>query len=56
LCAQGVTEELIHSLAQADGLRVIARPSPPHPVEAPYDIPSLSQKFGLNTIIEGTVR
>ena len=35
---------------------MIARPSPPQPVEAPYDIPSLSQKFGLNTVIEGTVR
>jgi TolB-like protein len=56
LCAQGVTEELIHSLAHADGIRVIARPSWPQLVEAPYDIPSLSQKFGLSTIIEGTVR
>src|ERR1700748_2127670 len=28
-CAQGVTEELIDRLAQADGIRVIARPSPP---------------------------
>ena len=25
-------------------------------MEAPYDIPSLSQKFGLSTVIEGTVR
>ncbi len=56
LCAQGVTEELIHNLSRADGIRVIARPTLPHPVEVPYDIPSLSQKFGLNTVIEGTVR
>ena len=56
LCAQGVTEELIHGLSHADGIRVIARPAPPQPVEAPYDIPSLSQKFGLSTVIEGTVR
>ncbi len=56
LCAQGVTEELIHSLSRADGIRVIARPTLPHPVEVPYDIPSLSQKFGLSTVIEGTVR
>ena len=56
LCAQGVTEELIDGLAHADGVRVIARPTPPQPVEAPYDVPSLSQKFGLNTVIEGTVR
>ena len=56
LCAQGVTEELIHNLSRADGIRVIARPTLPHPVEVPYDIPSLSQKFGLSTVIEGTVR
>src|SRR3984957_20313362 len=55
-CAQGLTEELIHSLTRADGIRVIARPSAPQLVEAPQDIPSLSQKFGLSTVIEGTVR
>ena len=56
LCAQGVTDELIHNLTRADGIRVIARPSHPQPVEAPQDIPSLSQKFGLNNVVEGTVR
>jgi TolB-like protein len=56
LCAQGVTEELIHNLSRAEGIRVIARPSAPQPVEAPQDIPALSQKFGLSTVIEGTVR
>ena len=55
-CAQGVTEDLIDGLAHADGLRVIARPSPPQPVEAAHDIPSLSQRFALATVIEGTVR
>src|SRR5271156_2514295 len=54
LCAQGVTEELIDELSHADGLRVIGRP--PQPVEASYDIPSLSRGFGLNAVIEGTVR
>src|SRR5271156_6736030 len=54
LCAQGVTEELIDELSHADGLRVIGRP--PQPVEAPYDIPSLSRGFGLSAVIEGTVR
>src|SRR3984885_14916285 len=29
LCAQGVTEELIHSLTRTDGIRLIARPSAP---------------------------
>jgi TolB-like protein/tetratricopeptide (TPR) repeat protein len=56
LCARGVTEELIHNLSRAEGIRVIARPSAPQPVEAPQDIPALSQKFGLSTVIEGTVR
>jgi TolB-like protein len=56
LCAQGVTEELIHSLTRTDGIRVIARPSAPQLVETPQDIPSLSQKYGLSTVIEGTVR
>ena len=56
LCAQGVTEELIHSLSRAEGIRVIARPSAPQLIEAPQDIPTLSQKFGLSTVIEGTVR
>jgi TolB-like protein/tetratricopeptide (TPR) repeat protein len=51
-CAQGVTEELIHNLTRADGIRVIAR----QPGGAPEDIPELSQKYGLLTVIEGTVR
>jgi TolB-like protein len=56
LCAQGVTEELIHGLTRTDGIRLVARPSAPQLVEAPQDIPSLSQKYGLSTVIEGTVR
>jgi TolB-like protein len=55
-CAQGVTEELIHNLTRADGIRVIARPSPPQLIEVPQDIPALSSRFGLSTVIEGTVR
>jgi TolB-like protein/tetratricopeptide (TPR) repeat protein len=51
-CAQGVTEELIHNLTRADGIRVIAR----QPADTPEDIPELSQKYGLSTVIEGTVR
>jgi TolB-like protein len=56
LCAQGVTEEVIHNLGRADGVRLIARPPIANAVDAPYDVPSLSQKFGLSTIVEGTVR
>jgi TolB-like protein/tetratricopeptide (TPR) repeat protein len=56
LCAQGVTEEVIHCLTHTDGIRVIARPSAPQSLSAADDIPSLSQKFGLGAVVEGTVR
>ena len=56
LCAQGVTEEVIHCLTHTDGIRVIARPSAPQSSAVPDDIPSLSQKFGLGAVVEGTVR
>jgi len=56
LCAQGVTEEVIHCLTHTDGIRVIARPSAPQSLAAADDIPSLSQKFGLGAVVEGTVR
>ena len=55
-CAQGITEELIHNFTRTDGIRVIARPSPPQLIEVPQDIPALSLRFGLSTVIEGTVR
>lgn len=35
---------------------MIARALLPQGVDAPYDIPALSQKLGVNNIIEGTVR
>jgi TolB-like protein len=54
LCAQGVTDELIHNLTRTEGIRVIARP--PYLTEGSLDIPALSQKLGINTVIEGTVR
>ena len=56
LCAQGVTEEVIHCLTHTDGIRVIARPSAPQSLAAPDNIPALSQKFGLGAVVEGTVR
>jgi TolB-like protein/Flp pilus assembly protein TadD len=56
LCAQGVTEELIHELGRTDGVRLIGRPPMANAADAPYDIPSLSQRFGLSTVVEGTVR
>jgi TolB-like protein len=56
LCAQGVTEEVIHCLTHTDGIRVIARPSAPQSLAALDNIPALSQKFGLGAVVEGTVR
>jgi TolB-like protein len=56
LCARGVTDELIHNLTHTDGIRVIAGSSHPPFADAPYDIPALSQKFGLHNVVEGTVR
>ncbi len=56
LCAQGITDDIIHTLTHTDGIRVVARTSLPRLVEPPYDIPSLSQKLGINNFVEGTVR
>jgi TolB-like protein/tetratricopeptide (TPR) repeat protein len=55
-CAQGITDEVTHHLTRAEGIRVIARAFQPSSYGAPYDIPSLSQNFGINTFIDGTVR
>jgi TolB-like protein len=56
LCAQGITDEITHGFARTDGIRVIARASLSQFIAAPYDIPSLSEKLGVQNIIEGTVR
>lgn len=55
-CAQGITDEVIHHLTRAEGIRVIARAFQPNSGDASYDIPSLSQNFGISTFIDGTVR
>jgi TolB-like protein len=60
LCAQGITDEVIHHLTLTEGVRVVsgasAAPSLAQGAPLPYDIPSLSQKLGVLNILEGTVR
>jgi TolB-like protein len=55
-CAQGITDEITHGLTHTSGIRVIARASLSQFIAAPYDLPSLSEKLGLQNIIEGAVR
>jgi len=55
-CAQGITDEITHGLARTDGIRVIARAFVSQFVAAPYDMPSLSERLGVQNIVEGTVR
>ncbi len=56
LCAQGVTDEIVHKLTHTDGIRVIARTSQMTAGEMALDIPALSQKHGINIFVDGTVR
>jgi len=55
-CAQGITDEITHGLTHTSGIRVIARASLSQFIAAPYDLPSLSEKLGIQNIIEGAVR
>ena len=55
-CARGITDEITHNLTRTEGIRVMGRASLSQGIDFPYDIPALSQKLGVNNIIEGTVR
>ncbi len=56
LCAQGLTDEIVHVLAAADGIRVVASASIAQLNENAPDLPALAQRLGVNNIIEGTIR
>ena len=56
LCAQGLTDEIVHVLAATDGIRVIASASIAQLNEDAPDMPALAQRLGVNNIIEGTIR
>ncbi len=56
LCAQGLTDEIVHVLAATDGIRVVASASIAQLGEDVRDVPSLAQRLGVHNIIEGTIR
>ncbi len=56
LCAQGLTDEIVHVLAATDGIRVVASSSVVPLNGDALDIPALAQRLGVNNIIEGTIR
>lgn len=56
LCAQGLTDEMVHVLAATDGIRVIAAAAVAQLNGDAPDIPSVAQRLGVHNIIEGTIR
>jgi TolB-like protein/DNA-binding winged helix-turn-helix (wHTH) protein/Flp pilus assembly protein TadD len=56
LFADGLTEELIHRLAQLEGLRVIARTSAFAYRSRDTDISTLARELGVSHVLEGSVR
>ena len=56
LCAQGLTDEIIHVLAATDGIRVVASASVAQLSEEVRDMPALARRFGVSCILEGTIR
>ena len=56
VCAQLITDELIHELVRTDGLRVAAASSVAPLVAQALDVPSLARKLDVQIVFEGTVR
>jgi TolB-like protein len=56
VCAQWITDELIHELVRTDGLRVTAASSVAPLVAQALDIPFLARKLDVQIVFEGTVR
>lgn len=56
VCAQGITDELIHELMRTDGLRVTAASSVAQLLSQSLDVPALAQKLGVQIVFEGSVR
>jgi TolB-like protein len=55
ICAQLITDDLIHELARTDGIRVIAASSVASLVAKAMNIRSLARKLDVQIVIEGTV-
>lgn len=55
VCAQIITDELIHGLAQTEGFRVSAASSIAPLVAQALDLPSVARKLGVQIVFEGVV-
>ena len=53
--ADGMTEELIHTLGQVDGLRVAARTSSFAFQGRPVDVREVGRRLGVATVVEGSL-
>ena len=56
VCAQLITDNLIHELVRTDGIRVTAASSVAPLVAQAMDIRSLARKLDVHIVFEGTVR
>jgi adenylate cyclase len=54
--SDGVTEEILNSLVQVDGLRIASRTSSFAYKDKQDDIREIGRKLGVNTVLEGSVR
>jgi len=55
VCAQLISDELIHQLVRTDGLRVTAASSVAPLVAQALDVPSLARKLDVQIVVEGAV-
>jgi TolB-like protein/Tfp pilus assembly protein PilF len=56
VCAQGITDELLHELSRTQGIRVTAPSSVLPLLTQSFDVPALAQKLNVQIVFEGTVR
>jgi TolB-like protein/tetratricopeptide (TPR) repeat protein len=54
--SDGLSEELLNTLAQVDGLRVAARTSSFHFKNTTEDLREVARKLGVDNVLEGSVR
>jgi TolB-like protein/Tfp pilus assembly protein PilF len=54
--SEGLTEDLIHGLAQLSGLRVVARTSAFQFKGKAHDVREIGERLGVGSVLEGSVR
>lgn len=54
--SEGLTEDLIHGLAQLSGLRVVARTSAFQFKGKAHDVRKIGERLGVGSVLEGSVR